>query len=360
MKYLEDNGWWHIARPVDTAEDMMDLLQPLLACQSWDWHGAATAKVMMHWAGLLSIIGLEENTNVGQFQAHIGTPESWQKQGSDYLSYIPLARTLEGLPRGHPSNVNVRYIKGKEEWLTEQNIERDGAKLDQMFQNLLDDGRTPTRQTTADACATLNGLQVASAKVKMSWDATFAGFDQQALLLTDFFSHHNFTDPKPVFPIGIHFNSDHIKIQTLQLEYDQASLEPLMCMSRRVFESVPYTLRLSVDSAKRQEGADMPGIVYCEGGTEKALPALKWGAVQNRYQPYLVAIMQAVCKLRALYTENEYGLQGLAWSVKCGNDNKWSNCTALAHQTPRGNTLPQSVQNCYYDKGFEVYKKVKK
>ncbi len=121
-----------------------------------------------------------------------------------------------------------------------------------------------------------------------------------------------------------------------------------------------YTLRLSVDLAKKQDGATMPEFVYCEGGTEKTLPALKWGAIQTRYQPYLVAIMQAVCKLRALYAENEYGLHGLAWSVGRGNDNKWSNCTALAHQMPRGDTLPQSVQNCYYDKGFEVYKKVTK
>ncbi len=99
----------------------------------------------------------------------------------------------------------------------------------------------------------------------------------------------------------------------------------------------------------------MPAILYREGGTEKAVPALKWGTVQTRFQPYLVAIMQVMCKLCALYAENDYGLQGLAWSVGMGNDNKWSNCTGLPHQTPRGDTLPQSMQNCYYNAGFEVY-----
>ncbi len=172
MAYLRDNGWWNIARPVDTAEDMMDLLQPLLACESWDWHGATTVKVMMHWAGLLSIVGLEEDANVGQFQPHVGEAMSWQKHGSYYLCHIPLAQTLEGSPWGHLNNVNVRYLKGKEEWLIVKNIERDADKLDEMFQNLLDDGRMPTRQTTADACATLNGVQVASAEVKTSWDGT--------------------------------------------------------------------------------------------------------------------------------------------------------------------------------------------
>ena len=111
----------------------------------------------------------------------------------------------------------MQYLNGKEEWLTVQNIEQDAHKLDLMFQNLLDNGRTPTRQTTANACATLNSVQVASGEVKTSWDGTNAGFDQQALLLTDFFSLRNFTDAKPEFPIGIHFNSDRIKIQTLQL-----------------------------------------------------------------------------------------------------------------------------------------------
>ncbi len=167
----------------------MDVLQPLLACESWDWHGVATAKVMMHWAGLLSIVGLEDNANIGHFQAHVGEAESWQEKGSDYLCYVPLARTLEGLPHGHPNNVNVWYIKGKVQWLIAQNIEHDLDKLDLLFENLLDDGRTPMRQTTANAVATLNGLQVTSAEGKTSWDATCAGFDQQALLLTDFFSH---------------------------------------------------------------------------------------------------------------------------------------------------------------------------
>ncbi len=344
----------------DQLTQLMDLLQPLLACESWDWRSTTTAKVMMRWAGLLSIVGLEEDANEGQFQGHVGEVMSWQEHGSNYLCHVPLARTLEGSPRGHPNNVNMHYLKGKEAWLTVLNIERNADKLDEMFQNLLDDGRMPMRQTTANACATLNGMQVASAKVKTSWDGSNAGFKQQALLLTDFFSRHNFLEKKPEFPIGLHLNSNRIKIQTLQLDYDQASSMPLMLMSRHVFESVPYTLRLSVDSAARQDRATMPAIFYREGGTEKAMPALNWGTVKPRFQPYLVAIMQVMCKLRALYAENDYGLQGLAWSVGRGNDNKWTNCTGLPHQMPRGNTLPQSVQNCYYEAGFKVYQKVRK
>ena len=221
MAYLKDHGWWNITRPVDTAEDMMDLLQPLLACESWDWHGTATAKVMLHWAGLLSIVGLEKDTNVGKFSKHVGNVQSWQDNGSNYLCHIPLARTLEGSPRSHPSNVNVRYLKGKEVWLTAQNIDRDADQLDEMFDNLLKDGRMPMRQTTADACATLNGVQVTSAEVKTSWDVSNAGLDQQALLLTDFFSRLNPREAKPKVAIRLHLNNERVKIQTLQLEIDQ-------------------------------------------------------------------------------------------------------------------------------------------
>ncbi len=346
MEYLLGNSWWDIAQPVKTAENLMDLLQPLLACKSWDWHRAAAAKVLMRWAGLLSIVGLGEMANVGKFTDHLGKPESWQNKGSNYLCYVPLAQTLEGSPHGHPSNVNMRYLKGKASWLTVDNIEKEGDKLDQMFGNLLAEGKMPTRQTTADACATLNGMQVMSAKVKSSFDATEAGFEQQAVLLTDFFSCLNPREETPKIAIGLHLNNERIKIQTLELVTNVHNILQMQ-MSHYVYNTVPYTLRLSRDEVKKQIGADMPAICYKEGATEKALPDLNWGVVKPRFQPYLVALMQALCKLRALYARNEYGLQGLELSVGAGNDNKWANCTQLLHQTPRGDKLPGSMQCCY-------------
>ena len=105
--------------------------------------------------------------------------------------------------------------------MTVENIEKEGDKLDEMFANLLDDGKMLMRQTTADACATLNGMQVVSAEVKTSWDGTNAGFDQQAVLLTDFILRLNPCEEKPKLAIGLHLNNEHIKIQTLELVIDQ-------------------------------------------------------------------------------------------------------------------------------------------
>ncbi len=205
--------------------------------------------------------------------------------------------------------------------MTVQNIENKGDQLDEMFANLLAEGKTPTRQTTADACATLNGMQVVSAEVKTSWDAPDAGFDKQAVLLTDFFLHLNPHEETPKAAIGLHLNNEHIKIQTLELVINEHRVAQTL-MSQYVYDSVPYTFRLSRDEADKQAGANMPAICYREGATEKALPALVWGAVKPRFHPHLVAVMQVLCKLHALYTKNKYGLQGLVFTVGAGNDNK--------------------------------------
>ena len=114
MDYLCNKGWWEVARLVDTATDMVDLIQPLLSCELWDWHAASTARVLMKWAGLLSIVAMDETPN-----------ESWQKAHSDYLSHVPFASMLKGSPRGHPWNINVRYIHGSVNMIDSTQIKKE-------------------------------------------------------------------------------------------------------------------------------------------------------------------------------------------------------------------------------------------
>ncbi len=87
IAYLKDTNWWNITRPIDTVEDILDMIQPLLACESWDWHRAMTGHMLMKWAGLLSIVGLDESA------AH-----TWQAEGSEYLCFLPITKTLEDTP----------------------------------------------------------------------------------------------------------------------------------------------------------------------------------------------------------------------------------------------------------------------
>ncbi len=143
MACLRANGLWDIARPVKTAKD---LIQPFLMCESWDWHSATTAKALMHWAGLLSIVGLPEDVNVNTLPDDNEEPQSWQNHGSDYLCFMPMAQTLEGLPRGHPMNVNMHYLRGDAAWMTVENIQKEKGKLDEMFDNLFE-ARKNTHET---------------------------------------------------------------------------------------------------------------------------------------------------------------------------------------------------------------------
>ncbi len=201
--YLLENRWWETVKPMDTAEDMLDMIQPLLSCKSWDWHRAATAHVLMKWAGLLSIVGMDE-----------GVLHNWQAEGSDYLHFLPMMKTLEGALRGHPMNVNVQYIHGVEEFINETQIDTESKKLTDTFHALhwADPPQLPTQQMTADACASLNIIQVMSGEIKSSSDSSDAGFKQQALLLANFFDwcHPN---TGPPMAIGLHLNSEMIRIQ---------------------------------------------------------------------------------------------------------------------------------------------------
>ncbi len=167
IDYLQDKGWWHKERPVDTAWDMTDLIQPLLSCESWDWHGAITARILMKWAGLLSIMGIAEDETF-----------NWQEEGLDYLYFMPLASMLEGSPRDHLWNVNMRYICSDAEMIITDKIRDHSADLTEAFKVLceVDLPQVPTRQTMADGSMVLNRVQVVSAEVKSSSDQNDAGF----------------------------------------------------------------------------------------------------------------------------------------------------------------------------------------
>ncbi len=231
MEYLSVNQWCTIARPVDTATDMTDLLQPLLLCESWDWHGAVTACVLIKWAGLLFIIGMSE-----------AVKPCWQdpKEGSNYLQHMPLATTLEGSPRGHLWNMNMRYIHGDTHMIDCDKIRANSDKLDETFNNLhqAEPPQVPSRHTTADACMVLHRVTVVSAEVKSSSNKNDVGFHQQALLLADFFVCW---DPMngPTVAIGLHMNASKICLQMLELQKaDGHGFKTTML--RKVFSSNGY------------------------------------------------------------------------------------------------------------------------
>ena len=89
MQYLKDAGWWEVARPVDTATDMVDLIQPLLSCESWDWHAASTARVLMKWDGLLSIVSMDGSRDESWQDQTISAMCLWPRHWKDRHEAIP-------------------------------------------------------------------------------------------------------------------------------------------------------------------------------------------------------------------------------------------------------------------------------
>ncbi len=344
MDYLKDKRWWEVARPMDTATDMMDLLQPLLSCKSWDWHGATTACVLMKWAGLLSIVGMDANKD-----------PSWQRNELDFLSHVPLAATLEGSPRGHPWNINMRYIHGDMSMIDSAQIEVNSDKLDTNFTNLRSakPPQVPTRQTMANACVVLHGVQVVSAEVKSLSDKNDAGFQQQALLMADFFARR---DPQygPKVAIGLHMNASKIRLQTLELEQKMGGGFQTM-MRRKVFSTEGYRLHLRQGEAVMQAAKMVPRFKFKgPAREEKFVDALDWGQISTCFHSYVIALLQALWKLCKLYTINGYGTQLVSNNVETVNTNVWNNCVQVLHRTDCSEALDDSVQDVYFDSDFNL------
>ncbi len=341
MEYLKNAGWWEVAWPMDMATDMVDLIQPLLSCESWDWHAASTARVLMKWAGLLSIMSMDGNLD-----------QSWQNKGSDYLSHVPLATTLEGSPKGHPWNVNVRYIRGSMNMIDSAQIEANSGKLDETFNNLrtAEPPQVPTRQTTADAIAVLHRVQVVTTEVKSLSDKNDAGFHQQALLMADFL--RDVTPGLAPLAIGLHINASKMRLQILKLDQKMGGGYETM-MRCKVFSTEGYRLHLTSGEAKKQQVNAIPRFKFRgPNGEEKFVDALVWGGINPHFHSYVIAVLQALCKLRQLYAINEYGNYLVSNNVETTNNNVWNNCVQVPHCTDHAQVLDASVQDVFFDARF--------
>ncbi len=334
---------------MDTATDMVDLIQPLLSRELWDWHVASTARILMKWAGLLSIVAMDE------------TPaESWQKAHLDYLSHMPFASTLEGSPKGHPWNVNIRYIHGSIDMIDSTQIERNAGKLEETFSNLCaaKPPQVPIRQTTANAVAVLHGVQVVTMEVKSSSDKNDAGFNQQALLMTDFFACR---DPEcGPLAIGLHMNASKIHLQTLELDKKNGGGYKTM-MRCKVYCTEGYRLRLRLAEALKQEPKAVPRFTFRgPNSEEKCVDALAWGDIHLRFHSFVIAVIQALHKLHQLYTINEYGTYAVSNNMELTNNHVWTNVVPLPHRTDRPDELDASVQDVFFDSEFKVWEEAQR
>ncbi len=106
--------------------------------------------------------------------------------------------------------------------------------------------------------------------------------------------------------IGLYINASKMCLQTLELNQKTGRGYKTM-FRRKVFSIKGYRLRLTSGEAKKQQVK----VILCfkfrgPNGEEKFVDALVWGNINPCFHSYVIAVMQALCKLWQLYTINGY------------------------------------------------------
>ncbi len=164
--------------------------------------------------------------------------------------------------------------------------------------------------------------------------------------------------PPPV-AIGLHINASKIHLQTLELDKKTGGGYETM-MQCKVFSTKGYRLRLRTGEAQKQEVKAVLRFKFRgPNGEEKCVDALVWGDINPHFHSYVIAVLQALWKLRQLYAINEYGTEIVSNNVATTNTNVWNNCVQVPHRTDCSEALDASVQAVFFDSQFKVWKEAK-
>ncbi len=150
-------------------------------------------------------------------------------------------------------------------------------------------------------------------------------------------------------------NASRIRLQMLQLDAkDGGGYETLM--RRKVYCTEAYRLRLRPDEAHKQEAKQVPRFTFKgPNGEEKCVDDLDWGDICPHFHSFVIAVIQALHKLRALYAVNKYGTHAASNNVEVTNNHVWTNVVPLPHRTDCPGELDTSVQDVFFDSAFKVW-----
>ncbi len=150
-------------------------------------------------------------------------------------------------------------------------------------------------------------------------------------------------------------NVSRIRLQMLQLdEKDGGGYETLM--RHKVYCMEAYRLRLKPDEANQQEAKPVPCFTFKgPNREEKCIDDFDWGVIRPRFHSFVIAVIQALHKLRALYAVNEYGTHAASNNVETTNNHVWTNVVHLPHRSKRPGELDASVQEVFFDSAFKVW-----
>ena len=117
-----------------------------------------------------------------------------------------------------------------------------------------------------------------------------------------------------------------------------------------------YRLRLTTGEVQKQEAKAAPRFKFRgPNGEEKYVDALAWGDIHPCFHSFVIAVIQALTKLRQLYAINEYGTYAVSNNVELMNNHVWMNIVPLPHCTDHPDELDASVQGVFFDSEFKVW-----
>ena len=160
--------------------------------------------------------------------------------------------------------------------------------------------------------------------------------------------------------IGLHMNASKICLQTLELDEKNGRGYETM-MRRKVYCTEGYRLRLRPAEALKQEPKAVPRFTFRgPNSEEKSIDALAWGDICLRFHSFVIAVIQALHKLRQLYAINKYGTYAVSNNVELTNNHVWTNVVPLLHRTDHPDELDTSVQDVFFDSEFKVWEEAQR
>ncbi len=127
-------------------------------------------------------------------------------------------------------------------------------------------------------------------------------------------------------------------------------------MRRKVYCTEGYQLCLRMGEAQKQEPKAVSRFKFRgPNGEEKYIDALAWGDIRPHFHSFVIAVIQALTKLRQLYAINEYGTYAVSNNVELTNNHMWTNVVPLPHRTDHPHELDASVQGVFFDSEFKVW-----
>lgn len=349
--------FWSVHTVHMFAKNMQSVLFPILAKDNWDWHGATSCRAVTEMAANL---------------LHLECPRELAL-GPRCLADWFDTTTLEGSPRGHPLNVYVKYFAASDEFLGSYLLHDNptaqarkilheflftclSRKVGETFKKLAAAGAIPTRSATADVICSLHGIQIVTGECKSRSDSSFAGQDNQCIVMTNTLAWTDLTST-----IGLHSGPGKFRVQLIT--YNPKHLKSVaQVVTHDVFHSPPFDVSQGADRTPGNNpsypldpnGPVCPEI-WCTARkiSLSAVTQTKWNQLDVYFKAYIVGVFHTTQKLFQLLKAMELSDPRKRQALKTRATKIWETYTEIPHREASFPRIPDVLQEqLYVDQKF--------